>query len=90
MAEGSKKYTELVENPSILDSDLLMTSKADGSASYKATVAALGLKIVNNTDYASDLETDSKKIICAINELLAAINALELRVQALEGGNASA
>lgn len=90
MAEGSKKYTELVENPSILDSDLLMTSKANGSASYKVTAAALGLKLVNDTNYASDLETDSKKIIGAINELLAAYTALEERVQALEGGNPSA
>lgn len=75
--ETGAKYTDLVTNPNILDTDLLMTSKADGSASYKATVLALANKLVEATAYASALQTENKTLAGAINELKGRIDELE-------------
>ena len=75
--ETGIKYTEMVTNPDILDTDLLMTSKANGSASYKITVTALAVKIAETIAYASALETENKTLTGAINELKGRIDALE-------------
>ena len=71
------KYTEMVTNPNILDTDLLMTSKTDGSASYKVTVVELANKLVEAIAYATALQTENKTLAGAINELKARIDALE-------------
>lgn len=47
----------------------LSQTTSDGLVSTKASVEALGLKMTNGIEYTSELQTTSKKVIGAINEL---------------------
>lgn len=68
MAETTIKTTEMVTIPTIDDADLLIISKANGSATYKMSVAALAEKILSSMQF-QNLTTTDKTIIGAINEL---------------------
>ena len=47
----------------------LSQTTVDGLVSTRASVAGIGLKIVNDIEYTSELQTTSKKVIGAINEI---------------------
>lgn len=47
----------------------LSQTTSDGLVSTKASVEALGLKMTNGIEYTSELQTTSKKVIGAINEV---------------------
>ncbi len=63
------KTTQMPTIPQIEESDLLIISKANGSATYKVTVVALAQAILSVINYQT-LDTDDKTIIGAINELI--------------------
>lgn len=65
---ASKKTTEMETIPAVDESDLLIISKANGSATYKMTVRQLALEILSAAEFQS-LNTTDKTIIGAINEL---------------------
>lgn len=68
MAETNIKTTEMESIPAVGESDLLIISKANGSATYKMTVSQLALEILSVMEFQS-LGTTDKTIIGAINEL---------------------
>lgn len=68
MADTTIKTTEMVTDPQILESDLLIISKADGSATYKCSINALAAALLNTIQYQT-LSTTDKTIIGAINEI---------------------
>lgn len=63
------KTTEMATIPVIEESDLLIISKANGSATYKVTIVALAQAILSTFNYQT-LDTTDKTIIGAINELV--------------------
>lgn len=63
------KTTEMATIPVVEESDLLIISKANGSATYKVTIVALAQAILSTFNYQT-LDTESKNIISAINELI--------------------
>lgn len=65
---ASKKTTEMETIPAVDESDLLIISKASGSATYKMTVRQLALELLSVVEFQS-LNTTDKTIIGAINEL---------------------
>lgn len=62
------KTTEMETNPQIQESDLLIISKSDGSATYKCSINALANALLNVIQYQT-LDTTNKTIIGAINEV---------------------
>ena len=62
------KTTEMVSIPLIEEGDLLVISKANGSATYKVTITALANALLNTINYQT-LDTTDKTIIGAINEV---------------------
>lgn len=62
------KTTEMGTIPSVAETDLLIISKADGSATYKMTINQLAQALLKTIQYA-DLNTTNKTIIGAINEI---------------------
>lgn len=62
------KTTDMATIPVIEESDLLIISKADGTATYKMTINALALALLTTINYQS-LDTTDKTIIGAINEI---------------------
>ena len=62
------KTTQMETIPTINESDLLIISKANGSATYKMTVSQLAMEILSVMEFQS-LDTTDKTIIGAINEL---------------------
>lgn len=63
------KTTEMATIPVVEESDLLIISKANGSATYKVTIVALAQAILSTFNYQT-LDTENKNIISAINELI--------------------
>ena len=62
------KTTQMGAIPQVAETDLMIISKADGSATYKMTVGQLAQAILYSLHYA-DLNTTDKTIIGAINEV---------------------
>ena len=65
---ANKKTTEMETIPAVDENDLLIISKANGSATCKMTVRQLALEILSVAEFQSLVTTD-KTIIGAINEL---------------------
>ena len=65
------KVSELTSAAKLNNTDLLLLSQgsAGNYASLNTTLLALANKIVSNTNYTSDLNTNSKTIIGALNEI---------------------
>lgn len=68
------KISEMTTAPTLSDSDLLELAQVDGSeesgySTRKTTILAIGNRVNNQQTYTSDLQTTSKTIIGAINEL---------------------
>lgn len=69
-----KKFSELERAVSLNDRDLAAFAQVDQSAAtgYKSKAAPMSLvsqKILKDTEYASDLQTDEKNVLGAINEV---------------------
>lgn len=62
------KTTEMESIPLVDENDLLIISKANGSATYKMTVRQLAVAILSVSEFNS-LDTTDKTIIGAINEI---------------------
>lgn len=72
MAETSKKVSELETAAQVNNTDLVMLSQGSsgsGFASLKTTILAIAQKIVSGINFTSDLQTESKTITGAINEV---------------------
>lgn len=68
------RFSELTTASSLADSDIFALAKLDGSSesgymSYKATLTAIAIYLNKLAVYSSDLDTNDKHIIGAINEL---------------------
>lgn len=68
MAETTTKTTEMATIPLIEDGDLLIISKANGSATYKMSVSALATALLETMQF-QNLTTTEKTIVGAINEI---------------------
>ena len=72
MADTSKKVSELETASQVNNTDLMMLSQGSagsGFASLKTTILALAQKIITGINFTSALETESKTIAGAINEV---------------------
>ena len=68
---ADKKFSELTTASEIKNEDLMALSQDTGSGlvSLKATILAIANKIVSNINFTSALQTTSKTITGAINEV---------------------
>lgn len=68
---ADKKFSELETASEIKNSDFMALSQdtGNGLVSLKATILAIANKIVSNINFTSALQTDSKTITGAINEV---------------------
>lgn len=72
MADTNKKVSELETASQVNNTDLVMLSQGSagsGFASLKTTILAIAQKIVTGINFTSDLQTESKTIAGAINEV---------------------
>ena len=72
MADTTKKVSELETASQVDSTDLVMLSQGSsqsGFASLKTTILAIAQKIVSGINFTSDLQTESKTITGAINEV---------------------
>lgn len=90
MADSRVKYSEAIQTAQALtlnNDDILTTAQEDaqsetGYVSKAFRLSTLANKIANGIDYTTELQTDSKKILGAINELKAQTGAFDITSEA--------
>ena len=71
------KISELASSSALQNTDMMELCQGDannGYVSVKMTLLALATKIANNTNYTSELHTNAKTLIGALNEIFASGN----------------